>query len=410
LEIFEVASGGGNLIVGGNGLCTLTMLQGSSAIVPTTLTSGGNEGSGIFLSGNASLAVAGNSALNSALSITGPSVDFSTNGVTFGANHAYSQVFTSAAASTVSVVGDVALAGSVNLDFSGAPMPSVGDTFDLMQAGGAVSGMFGQVTSVGAGLNPGQQFIVNAVPSGSDTLVQAELINALVLRIDRDAGTMEILDPNGGSIDFDAYEVTSAVGSLNPGGFAGLASQAVAGWDEANPNSNSVGELNAQSSSVAAASTSLGNSYAPDLSTFAVHPDDHQFRYRLADGRFVDGQIEYVGTEVINDLLLVVDPTTGDGQLFNDSATPLPVDGYTIKSAGASLDAAGFTGLGGDWVNSNPSSTQLADLLADGSQTLAPGETLALGKIFNPGGSEDLTLEYLFAEGSGDGPLGGDFN
>jgi hypothetical protein len=46
----------------------------------------------------------------------------------------------------------------------------------------------------------------------------------------------------------------------------------------------------------------------------------------------------------------------------------------------------------------------------DGAQSIAPGQSLAIGKVFNPGEAEDLTFAFLFAEGGGGGGDNADFN
>ncbi|MEM9660246.1 MAG: hypothetical protein AAF961_17925, partial [Planctomycetota bacterium] len=218
------------IVVGMSGVGTLNV-EGGGAAISRTLTSGGRAGGGIFLSGDASVSVDVSSTLDSALVVNGPDVDFSTGTLSMGANHTYTQAFTSGAASTLNVAGSATIGGSLHLDFSAAPAPAAGDTFDLIQVGGNVLGAFNQVSSTGAGLTSGQQFVVNNVASNNDRIVQAELINALVLQVNRDDGTMSILNPTGASIDFDAYQIESELGSLNAAGFAGLASQGEAGWD-----------------------------------------------------------------------------------------------------------------------------------------------------------------------------------
>ena len=85
----------------------------------------------------------------------------------------------------------------------------------------------------------------------------------------------------------------------------------------------------------------LGTPYIPVFPAFGVEPDHLQFEYSTAppDGRSVVGFVEYHGTRVNNDLIVTVNPTTGQAQLKNDSPFTIAIDGYSIYSDSGSLAA-----------------------------------------------------------------------
>ena len=65
--------------------------------------------------------------------------------------------------------------------------------------------------------------------------------------------------------------------------------------------------------------------------------------------------MELTGT-LVNNIVLQIDPTTGEGRIRNSTGTSLALDAYTIESASGSLDAANWNSLddqnaaGGDWL------------------------------------------------------------
>jgi hypothetical protein len=107
-------------------------------------------------------------------------------------------------------------------------------------------------------------------------------------------------------------------------------------------------------------------------------------------------------------LTLEIDRSTGAATLKNLSTTPVSWDYLEVKSPGGSLDPAGWNSLddqnvGGanTWIKAGGSSNMaLAEASISGSHTLAPGEMLSLGNLYNEGvNAEDVDFEIRRAAG-----------
>ncbi|MCO6045949.1 NPCBM/NEW2 domain-containing protein [Aeoliella sp. ICT_H6.2] len=103
----------------------------------------------------------------------------------------------------------------------------------------------------------------------------------------------------------------------------------------------------------------------------------------------------------LDNLVLFVDPTTGEGWLKNDTDSQLDLVGYTIASHGASLlpedgdwnsfEDQGLTG----WEEAGVSPTALNELNALDSLTMAPGQIFSLGMLFDTNDPlEGLSLSF----------------
>jgi len=107
---------------------------------------------------------------------------------------------------------------------------------------------------------------------------------------------------------------------------------------------------------------------------------------------------------------------------LNQTPFSQEVEGYTIASAGGSLDTAGWNSLeaqgvdDGDWLASPPLATRLTEFQEDGTTTFDDQTSFDLGEIFQSGAEQDLDFEFLLAgegvtrEGMVDYILGGDYN
>ena len=114
----------------------------------------------------------------------------------------------------------------------------------------------------------------------------------------------------------------------------------------------------------------------------------------------------------VDELLLLVNPTTGDIQLRNQSGGDVSFEGYTLRSASGSLDPNLWHSLDdldgpgnddGGWRESNASTEQLSELLQSGDFTLPADHVLRFGEAFEAtGGSRDLVFQYLL-EGQSEG-------
>lgn len=220
----------------------------------------------------------------------------------------------------------------------------------------------------------------------------------LVLTVDRDSGNMSVTSPYG-DVEFDAYTITSANGALDVAGWQSLQNQAAGGWSEVNSSSQLIGELQSVGTTqlTPSGSLSLGNGYSPDLAgiPFGVDPSDLTFAVRsLTSGETSEGIVEYTGSGLINNLVLTIDPESGDARITNESATVLEIDSYTIVSESGSLlvdwNSLADQGVSG-WTEAQPTSTRLSELNPTGAATLGAEEFVSLDGLWDVAGLTDLS-------------------
>lgn len=77
----------------------------------------------------------------------------------------------------------------------------------------------------------------------------AEMINTVAANGSILSSNMVLINPSSTAVSLDAYQITSASGSLNTAGFKGFASQGASGWESVGPSSHALSELNLTSSS-----------------------------------------------------------------------------------------------------------------------------------------------------------------
>lgn len=256
----------------------------------------------------------------------------------------------------------------------------------------------------------------------------------LVLQVNRRTGATSIVNPSTGeSVELDGYLITTGDNVLDSAAWSSFSDANEPGWTESNPGENSLGELNLEGSSMLAADSSfdLGALYDFNPTVFGEEGPGVIFEYHEPDGlggegqtRF--GQVQFIGP--LNNLVLLVDPDTGEVAIQNQSLFDLEIDGYLIKSESSSLDPSTWDSLaeslGNGWTESNPGDNSLGELNLDGSLDLdAEGLPLLLGSIFDfDGVVQDLEFEFHLAGGNtlagivkygafSEGPgLEGDFN
>ncbi|MCA9261591.1 MAG: PEP-CTERM sorting domain-containing protein, partial [Planctomycetales bacterium] len=279
-------------------------------------------------------------------------------------------------------------------------------------------------------------------PGNNHAQLQLIYDQTLVLRVNRDTGELNITNPLGGQIAIDGYTVSSSLGSLQPAyhGISGTTpTPPDADWampigvDSAPLNSshflteikrpdftNPI-DFDAAFDLSAIPMVSLGAGFssravAQSAANFGVDGEDLVFEYS-SPGRegVIRGQIEYVGTKFENDLVLQVDPATGQAALVNDSLATLKVDGYAVLSSTGALSGAGWSGVGGAWEKSSPATANaLTESNPTGALTLAPGESVAIGDIGSFGSEADqegLRLQFILAESLvASGTSAGDFD
>ncbi|QDV72509.1 hypothetical protein [Botrimarina mediterranea] len=390
----------GGVRIGSGGTGTLVMTGG--AMSAASLTSGGEAGSLIDLSGSPSVNV-GSASLARTTQITGSGVNFSTTGTfTLTGTHSLVQNLSSGSASTINVGSTAAIGGALNVNFSGYT-PTITDSWDLISASN-ITGVFGSITSSGVALGAGQAFNVRTVDDGADKVLQLFLEQQLVLDVNRDTGVVSITNPGTSAVLLDGYSVRSPSGLLNQGAWNPLATQFGSGWTQANPSATALNEIinGAGTTNIGGGqSVSLGAVYQPAPTEFGTDLDDLVFQYTGPGNGNITASIDYSGAGVINDLVLYVNPTTGQATMRNASPFNVEIDGYTITSESGALNT-GYTSLddagveSGQWQEANPSSTRVSELMDGGVTEMSIHRSFDLGSLVT-GGAEDLAFQYLLA-------------
>jgi hypothetical protein len=209
-----------------------------------------------------------------------------------------------------------------------------------------------------------------------------------------------------GAINLDGYSVLSGLGSIAPTSFNSFDDQNLdsSSWSEIGTQSaTGIAELrSAGTTSLASASSrSIGTIYGPNPPALGVDPEDLTFQYTNASGESVRGIVLYEGDKAFNNLVVNVNPTTGQATLVNESPFTFSFDGYTVTSASGSLLTAGWNSLqdqaagGGNWFEIPSTNAKLGELKRSGSTSLNQGTSFNLGNIFNPAGTRDLRLQFI---------------
>jgi hypothetical protein len=467
----SAAGADGRVLVGVQGRGYLTMTGGTlntrQLVVAGEQNTSGLGNSTLDLSGNATLSVSNAhqaapnnvpdaaynyTTLSRNLKITGPSVNFNTFGrLTLNPTNEYTAVITSSTVHSALKTNNIAVVGgTLNVQFSGAGAThTIGERWDLVDAAIDIAGNFsnlGEGGSIGvsglAGAVPlGAAYRVEKVEEGGRTKLQLAYDRVLVLQVNRDTGQMTVRSPQGGSIGITGYTVKSTLGSLvtTYSGISGtLPTPPNAGWSKPTTSggqplntANVLTEVKAPDFTppindldfgITSSAVSLGNGFSRTAvgnnpANFGTPGEDLVFEYETLNG-FVVGQIEYVGTKFENNMVLRVNPTTGQAFLKNDSLETLKFDGYSITSTTGSLVGGTWTGLSSasGWQKSPATANALSQSNPTSSSTLAPGAQLALGDIgaFTTQAAQDgLELKFILSEaleGEGSGNLAGDFN
>jgi hypothetical protein len=305
--------------------------------------------------------------------------------------------------------------GPLVVGFSSGYTPSIGTTWTILD-GSAVNGVFGSVdtSSLLTLPAPGTRFVQSIVNGGNGRQLKLSYQAVATLNVNASTGAMSIASESNTPVSIIGYSIDSAGGSLSPTGWSSLDDQNVGGanvWQEASPTANSLSELVGNTTGTLALNSTprnLGNGYAFAPAAFGDSPDI-QFEYLDAAGQVVDGIVKYTGAAAYNNLLLTVDPATGNAQLKNSSNFSISLVGYSIESDAGSLQAGNSDwsslddqNVGGAnvWVEAAPTSNALSELIssATASLTLGPGQSYLLGDLFdNVTGDKDLTLDFALA-------------
>jgi hypothetical protein len=349
----------------------------------------------------------GNITIGGVLRVTGPSAMVSAaNNFNVNAAGTYIADITGASHSVISVAGTATLNGSLQVNFSGVT-PTLGSTWTLLDAG-TVNNRFSSIAVTGGPTGPGRRYAVNVVSGGANgQLAQLTLTRVLVLQVNRDTGELKLLNPFGPAENVSGYSISSTSGALNAAAWNSLQDQAVSGWIQGSGSSTSLNELRNNSGG---GFTSIGGAFLPSFGNvfspaapaqFGVTTaTDVQFEYSIAGNQVVQGDVVYVGSNY-NNLVLTVDPATGQAQLKNGSNFNISITNYSIKSEAGSLTAGAWSSLSDQsvsgWVEANPTANALSEVRSTGTQSLTANQSFNLGSPFTVGGAQDLTLEYLLA-------------
>jgi hypothetical protein len=284
---------------------------------------------------------------------------------------------------------------------------AAGNSWTIMQ-GAPVTGSFDAV-AVDPNLrgNVGQVFTV--ATGGNALTVNVE--QRLVLQVDRFTGATKLANPSGHAVNIPmiSYTLASAANGVSSanGRWNSLEDAGAAGWLEANPTPTQLSELNPLGSLTLSSGQSrdLGTPINANLSvplgTNPVNVGDVTFQYQSPTGQLVNAVIEPVGRS--NNLALVVNPTTGNALIQNQSMQSLDMISYTISSAAGSLNST-FAGLQGlpvaNWFKANPTATDLSELNTGAATPLAVGAEFSLGSVWNTANAmRDLTFRFQTSDG-----------
>ncbi len=301
-------------------------------------------------------------------------------------------------------VGQTArLSGTLRVETVGVT-PELGQQWTLLEAG-TLEGVFESVESApGAELPRGMRFgVVYDQSAGTASLA---VDNVLTLTVDRQSGDTTIANVLGDPIELTGYTLESPQALLSPSGWSSVASNGQAeGWSEANPTPAHLAELNLTGSRTLAVGDTMNLGSPYNGGATKTQDERVDFEYVTADGSVVKGAVEFVGA--INDLVLVVDPETGDAAIRNLSrfiGAP-EITGYSILSDSGSLTPGDWesyqsSGVAGEaWSEANPTAEHLSELNLTDSTAFPRNTVLSLGSVFDPQGEQDLEFEYLTAAG-----------
>ena len=145
--------------------------------------------------------------------------------------------------------------------------------------------------------------------------------------------------------------------------------------------------------SSAATNVTLGTGFSKTAVAsqgLGVSGENLTFSYHTNGGAVVTGQIEYIGTPYLNNIALIVNTTTGQATLKNDTLQSLSIDGYSILSSTGALNGATWNSLA-DRPGTLPQLAGIAGRRPTPSRrrtpwrrlTLTAGQSISLGNIGN---------------------------
>ena len=309
----------------------------------------------------------------------------------------------------IQVGGGVTLqtGAALTLEFGSGVTPMVGDSWTLISGSTGITGSFSSITgpAVGSGLG------YKASAAGGDLSVSVSSV--MTLKVNRTTGAASL---NGGaqSIDMELYAIGSPGGHLTPGTWVSLDAAGFDSdsWLDGNPAGNVHGLAEARANPLgsstfgAAQVQAIGSILNTTGLTFGESRDDLTFSY-LEPGStiFTNGIVEYEGPH--NNMVLVVDPATGDAVIHNQSAFDATINLYAISSESGALlhdpsetvgvgwDSFEETGVdGGVWQRGSGSAQVLVEANPASATLISSGAQINLGTPWDMT-TQDLTFEFL---------------
>ncbi len=223
-------------------------------------------------------------------------------------------------------------------------------------------------------------------------------------------GTASLRNDTQQSISIDGYLFVGDDGETvtfnpGPGGWSSLTEASTPGWLEGQATTTVLSEVNlSQSLTIAGqSSVSIGLPYEVFTpGTIGEAEPSFVFTYSETGVGVLPGDVEF---EVDNDVVLVVDPITGDAILQNQSIFDVNIDSYVIQSAPGVLDPGSWvtlqTSQGSGWIAAPGNSSFLSEGRLLGSSLLvANGESLPIGSPIAPAlldDESDLIFQYSTA-------------
>jgi len=284
----------------------------------------------------------------------------------------------------------------------------------------AIDGKIDELQLYGNALTPGEIDFLHNHP-GVVVDSSSYVVGGLKLQVNTDTGAVAVINGGATSTALKGYSILSNRGGLNVSSWQSLDDRtgaAFAGWQEANPTPSALSEINPSGTFTIGPAARLnfgtpaGVFPTPKFGT-AVRNTEFAFEYVAGDGQIYHGNVEFIGSRVVNNLELSIDPSTGQVVLANTSPYTVSLLGYSITSEDGSLRPTngmwnsladqGHTGV--EEANASPTNlSELIPLLGD-AIVLLPGETLYLGAAYNTAKMADLQFEFYLEND----PLSGDF-
>ena len=247
------------------------------------------------------------------------------------------------------------------------------------------------------------------------------ITDRLQLFVNWSTGEASIANVGDQTLLIDGYTIVSPDGRLNPanGQWLSLQDQGLAGWDEAdNSNSARITEFKTTGSQLFAPGSrfSIGRPLVvtppAKFGDEAGETIDLTFEYSLAGGGIEQGIVRTaIGSDVINNLVMSINPITGAVGIRNASPFfDVSIVAYTISSEEGKLrNVSGWQSLADQslagWDEADNSSPfRVTEFNPTGVLHLAEGgAVLHLGTLLDlsDGGAalEDLTFEFLLSTG-----------